>query len=85
MSPETPQFPEPAHDEVLPALLTTAEVAAMFRRQDRTIRRWISTGRLVPVRVGRAVFFRADDIRRMVSTQMTDAILRGRGAPDASM
>ena len=83
MSAETPQVPEPARGQELPDLLTMAEVAAIFRRQDRTIRRWISMGHLVPVRVGRALFFRADDVRRMVSTQMTEALLRGRETSDA--
>ena len=78
MSAETPQVPEPARGQELPDLLTMAEVAAIFRRQDRTIRRWISMGHLVPVRVGRALFF-----RRMVSTQMTEALLRGRETSDA--
>jgi excisionase family DNA binding protein len=76
---QQPPFPSPAYAA---PLLSTAEVAARFGRTDRTIRRWISVGHLVPVRVGGAVFFHAEDINRLLSTRMSDAILRGRHSPD---
>jgi hypothetical protein len=50
----------------LPPLLSTADVAAFFNRTPRTIRLWVQRGRLVPVRIGCAVFFRRHEIERLV-------------------
>ncbi len=66
-------------------LLTTAEVAAIFRRTDRTIRRWAAMGRLLPVRIGGSVYFRAEDINALISRQISDAILLGRNAREETM
>ena len=38
--------------------LTAKEVAALLRVELRTVRRWVSLGRLTPLRVGRSVQFR---------------------------
>ena len=65
------------------SLLSTADIAELFGRTDRTIRRWISRGHLSPVRVGGAVFFHAEDVRRLVSGQISNAILQGYRAVNA--
>lgn len=67
---------EPAPEAVIPTMLTTAEIEAIFKRSNRTIRRWVSRGHLVPVHIGRSLFFRADDVMRLVSGRLCDAILK---------
>jgi len=49
-----------------PELLSPAQVARIFGRSERTIRNWVRAGHLHPVRVGRSVFFRADDIHALL-------------------
>ena len=67
-----PAEPAVARDQPpLPTLLSSKQVGAVFGRSDRTVRNWVRTGHLRPVRVGRAVFFRAEDI----------AALLGEGGP----
>lgn len=61
----------------LPELLSAAEVQAVFGRSSRTIRRWIRRNYLTPVRVGRSLFFRPDDIRRVIADELQDTILAG--------
>ena len=61
----------------LPELLSAAEVQAVFGRSSRTIRRWMRRNYLTPVRVGRSLFFRPDDIRRVISDELQDKILAG--------
>jgi predicted site-specific integrase-resolvase len=61
----------------LPRLLSARQVATIFDRSERTIRGWVRAGYLKPVRVGRAVFFRAEDIAALL-----DAGEPGR-APDS--
>lgn len=53
----------------LPALLSAARVAEVFGRSERTIRDWVRAGHLRPVRIGRAVFFRADDIHALLKAE----------------
>ena len=55
-----------AAHQSLPELLSTGEVCAIFRRSSRTIRQWCRDGKLTPVRVGRAVFFRAADLVKLL-------------------
>ena len=43
-------------------LLSTRQVMAIFRRTDRTIRNWVATGHLRPIKVGRSVFFHPSEI-----------------------
>jgi hypothetical protein len=50
----------------LPQLLTQQEVAVLFRRTPRALRNWEKTERLVPVRVGRSVFYRVSDIHQLL-------------------
>ena len=58
--------PPPAPSQTLPGLLSGAEIQALFARSDRTVRRWIRLGHLIPVRIGGAVFFHEADIRRLI-------------------
>jgi predicted DNA-binding transcriptional regulator AlpA len=47
-------------------LLTIEEVAAMFKMDERTIRRHVATGEFAkPVRVGRSVRWRRCDLNRL--------------------
>jgi DNA-binding transcriptional MerR regulator len=50
-------------------------VAQVFDRSARTLRRWIRLGHLVPVRVGGALFFDPDDIRRLIAGRLCAAML----------
>lgn len=43
-------------------LMTAAEVAAYHRVTVRTVRNWVTRGLLTPVRRGRTVRFRAEDV-----------------------
>ena len=72
-----PEPDRPAASTTTPIapLLSGAEVEAIFRRDARTIRRWVRAGHLRPVTVGRAVFFRRDDVQRLIAQRMTDAAL----------
>jgi predicted site-specific integrase-resolvase len=51
---------------LLPRLLSARQVATIFDRSERTIRSWVRAGHLKPLRVGRAVFFRAEDIAALL-------------------
>jgi hypothetical protein len=52
----------------LPELMSTNDVAEMFGRHERSIRRWVRKGVLHPVRVSGSVFFPADEIRNLVAS-----------------
>ena len=58
----------------LPGLLSVQDVRAVFNRSARTIRRWVKDGKLDPVRIGRAVFFRESDIRRLIEAELQAAV-----------
>ena len=62
----------------LPKLLTAAEVAAVFRRSERALRDWVRRGYLVPVRVGRALYFREEEVRALLGGRMRQTILEAR-------
>lgn len=72
--------PDPAAPAASPAplsdLLRMADVAEMFGCCAWTIRRWCSAGHLAPVRIGRSVFFRSDDIRRLIAIDMAVIIVK---------
>ena len=51
-------------------LLSPVEVQEVFNRSDRTIRRWVKQGLLVPVRMGRSLFFRREDITRIIVDEL---------------
>jgi hypothetical protein len=59
----------------LPRLLSSGDVAALFDRSARTLRRWSRLGHLVPVRIGGALFFDPDDIRRLIAGRLCAAVL----------
>lgn len=71
-----------AETEPLPALLSTAEIGERFGRSARTIRRWVRRGYLVPVRVGGAVFFRAEDVRQLIVERLVASISKPNAASE---
>jgi hypothetical protein len=77
MAPSEASPPAPA----IPDLLSSVEVEQIFGRSARTLRRWEERGHLMPVRVGHAKFYRAEDIRRLVSGQFEDAMRKHPGTP----
>jgi hypothetical protein len=54
--------------------LSSTDVEQIFARSARTLHRWEQRGHLTPVRVGHAKFYRAEDIRRLVSGQLEAAM-----------
>ena len=46
-------------------LMTTAEVAEVFRCTPRTLWNWRSAGRLTPIKAGRRWLYKREDIRRL--------------------
>ena len=66
----------------IPDMLSPGEIAAKFGRSTRTMRRWAQRGDLVPIRIGGGVFFRAEDVRRLISDRMVAAILTQKSPPD---
>ena len=74
-----PSIPDEA--AALPTTLSTAEIGAAFGRSPRTIRRWVERRYLVPVRIGDGVFFRAEDVRQLISDRMVAAILTQKSPP----
>ena len=68
-----------AGETALPRLLSIAEVGTLFNRTTRTLRRWIRLGHLVPVRIGGALFFNPDDIRRLIAGRLCAAVLQRHG------
>ena len=58
----------------LPGLLFTSDVQRVFNRSARTIRRWVKDGKLDPVHIGRSVFFREDDLRRLIAAELQAAV-----------
>ncbi|HEY1412224.1 MAG TPA: MerR family transcriptional regulator [Rhodopila sp.] len=61
-------------EPVIPDLLSSTDVEQSFARSARTLHRWEQRGHLTPVRVGHAKFYRAEDIRRLVSGQLEAAM-----------
>jgi excisionase family DNA binding protein len=62
------QIPEP--DE---SFLTVAEVAAMLKLNQQTVRNWIDQGSLPALRVGRRVRIRRSDLDRVLEQSYTGA------------
>ncbi|WP_338929180.1 helix-turn-helix domain-containing protein (plasmid) [Roseomonas mucosa] len=73
-----PPAPGRSPDPSLPKLLTAAEVAAVFRRSERALRDWVRRGHLVPVRIGRAVFFREEEVRALLGGRLRQSLLQAR-------
>jgi len=71
-----------------PVLLTTDEVAVLWKVHPRTVTRWTARGALPAVRVGNVTRYRAEDVDRLIqpigSTRgETRAVPRG-GPADAT-
>jgi excisionase family DNA binding protein len=49
-----------------PHLYSTRDLAQLFNRSDRTIRNWVRSGLLKPIRVGRSVFFNVAEVARLM-------------------
>jgi excisionase family DNA binding protein len=62
-----------------PPLLSYDDLERLFDRSERSLRRWIAAGHLTAVRVGRSVFFRSEDVERLLSEGRTRAVLRRAG------
>lgn len=56
--------------ETFTPLLSTEDVCALFRRSERSIRRWVKQGRLPAIRVGGAMFFDPADIRALNESRL---------------
>lgn len=57
----------------MPLLLTIPEAAAMLRVKERTWRTWLASGRIPePIRIGRKVFWRPDDLKAWVAAGCPD-------------
>ncbi len=52
-------------------LFTAQEVCQLCNRSDRTIRKWRQLGRLRPVRIGRTLFYRVEDIKAILDEQIS--------------
>ena len=63
---------------VIPQVISIADVAVIFGCSQRTIHRWIGRGTLDPVRIGRSIFIRVEDVQVLISGHMTDRILARR-------
>lgn len=52
-------------------LLTTREVAALFRVDEKTVRRWVDAGRLTVIRTptGRKLLFRESEVRAQLAPE----------------
>lgn len=50
----------------LPALLSAADIATMFNRSARTVRRWVKHGYLTPIRIGGACFFHPAAVHQLI-------------------
>lgn len=55
-------------------LMLIDEVAPIFRRRPATIRRWIATGNLPAIRVGRSIFVRRSDVLTFLAADLDRAI-----------
>ena len=49
----------------LPVLMTVKDVCALAKKTDRTIRNWMKAGHLRPIRIGRTIFFRRDEVEAL--------------------
>lgn len=52
-------------------LLTTREVAVLFRVDEKTVRRWVDAGRLTVIRTptGRKLLFRESEVRAQLTPE----------------
>lgn len=55
-------------------LIGRRETGAVFNRKPRTISNWVRAGHLHPVRIGRAVFFRREEVEALAGMRSGYAI-----------
>jgi excisionase family DNA binding protein len=65
------QRPEP-----IPEFAAVGDIATLFGRSERTIRRWIGRGHLPALRVGRSIFIRGDDVAVLIADGIEATALR---------
>lgn len=65
----TENLPEAERPE-LPHLVKPADVARIFGCSERTLRRWAHRGVLVPITMGRSVFYHPDHVRNALVDQI---------------
>ncbi len=58
--------------DALPDLMAVADAASVFGRSERTMRRWIARGWLPALSVGRSLFIRSDDVRKLIVEGMSN-------------
>jgi excisionase family DNA binding protein len=63
-NPTDPPLPASIGDE----LVTVAEIAAVLRLNQQTIRNWIDQGQLPAVRIGRRVRIKRSDFEQLLTT-----------------
>ena len=63
----------------LPDLIAVSDVASVFGRSERTIRRWIANGSLPALTIGRSLFIRSDDVRSLIAEGMSRQATNIRG------
>lgn len=51
-------------------LLHVADLCTLFRRDPRSIRRWIKAGHLHPIRVGGSIFFDPEDVQALIAKRL---------------
>ena len=51
-------------------------MAAIFRRSERALRDWVRRGHLVPVRVGRSLYFREEEVRALLGGRLRQGLLQ---------
>ena len=72
----------------IPALLSIADLSAVFRKSERTISRWLADGVLPCLRVGHSVFVRSDDVSALISAKIEASAMAAKrrvsGAVEAS-
>lgn len=56
-------------DPVPIELLTKAEAAGLLRVSLKTLNRWAAAGILHPIKLGKSVRYRADDIRALLESR----------------
>jgi excisionase family DNA binding protein len=54
-------------------LMTVAEIAAVLKLNQQTIRNWIDQGRLPAIRIGRRVRIKRSDFKALLATAATPA------------
>jgi excisionase family DNA binding protein len=54
-------------------LMTVAEIAAVLKLNQQTIRNWIDQGRLPAIRIGRRVRIKRSDFNELLATAATPA------------